>query len=77
MLIEETGSVDRQSHGQLRRSFEVKFTDSTVTSVEHRLRTLSRCYKVIVLDTSRVMKMGIAEEFGAVDGSRRKVLGDS
>ena len=55
----------------------MKFTDSTVTSVEHRLRTLSRCSKVIVLDTSRVMKMGIAEEFGAVDGSRRKVLGDS
>jgi ABC-type multidrug transport system fused ATPase/permease subunit len=33
------------------------------------LRTLSRCYKVIMLDTGKIVKMEIPEELRAVDGS--------
>jgi ABC-type multidrug transport system fused ATPase/permease subunit len=69
VLIEATGSVDRQKRWLVEGVFEVKFRVSTVTSVEHRLRTLSRCYKVIMLDTGKIVKMEIPEELRAVDGS--------
>ena len=46
----------------------MKLTDNTVTSVEHRLRTLSRCFKVIMLDPGKIVKMGVPEELGQSTG---------
>ncbi len=68
LLDESTASIDAESESQFQQALSKLIKDKTVVVIAHRLRTVEKADKIVVLDSGRLMEEGSCEELIAKKG---------
>ena len=58
ILDEATSSVDQKTEEIIQNAVEKEFRDSTVISIAHRIQTVKKCDKIIVMENGHVVEFG-------------------
>lgn len=71
---EATANVDNATDAAIHSAIHEAFADATVIIVAHRLHTVVRCRKVLVMDAGRVVQAGTPRQLLAVPGHFRDLV---
>ena len=71
ILDEATASIDPENEYEIQKAIEVLTKEKTVISIAHKLNTIERADKIIVLDQGRVVQEGTHQELIEQDGLYR------
>ena len=58
ILDEATSSVDQKTEDIISNAVDVMFKDSTVITIAHRINTVKKCQKIIVMNAGEVVEVG-------------------
>jgi ATP-binding cassette subfamily B protein len=73
VLDEATSALDAESEHAVQRAFERLFDGRTTLVIAHRLATVRRADRVVVLDRGRVVEEGRHDELIARSGTYRRL----
>ena len=74
MIFDDSlSAVDTETDAKIRSSLEKKFGSATIILISHRITTLSRADKVLVLDHGRVAQLGTPEELKKQPGLYQQI----
>ncbi|MBE6025707.1 MAG: ABC transporter ATP-binding protein [Clostridiales bacterium] len=74
MIFDDSlSAVDNQTDAKIRASLEERFGTATIIIISHRITTLSRADKVVVLDKGRITEQGTPEELKTSGGIYQKI----
>ena len=74
MIFDDSlSAVDTETDARIRASLEKRFGSATVILISHRITTLSRADRVLVLDHGRVAQLGTPAELVRQDGLYREI----
>jgi ABC-type multidrug transport system fused ATPase/permease subunit len=81
-MDEATASIDRETDRALQQVLKVEFESSTVLTIAHRLDTIVRADKVLVMGAGRVLEVGapaalLADENSAFAAFARELQRES
>ena len=62
ILDEATSSVDQKTEDIISNAVDNMFKDSTVITIAHRINTVKKCEKIIVMNAGEVVEVGKPEE---------------
>ncbi|MDI1435800.1 ABC transporter ATP-binding protein [Polyangium sorediatum] len=68
LLDEATASVDASAEAEIQRAIDELVKKKTVVVIAHRLRTVRRAHRIVVLDKGRVAESGTHDELLVKDG---------
>ena len=71
---EATASVDSETESLIQASIEALIQGRTTIMIAHRLSTLKRANKIIVVDNGSIIEMGTPEELMALKGKYYKLV---
>lgn len=71
---EATASVDSETESQIQSAIEQLIAGRTTLMIAHRLSTLRKANKIIVLDKGKILEMGTPEELLAAKGKYYKLI---
>jgi len=66
-------AVDTETDAKIRRALEERFGTATIIIVSHRITTLSKADKIIVLDKGRIIEQGTHDELKSAGGIYEKI----
>ena len=58
ILDEATSSVDQKTEDLISNAVDAMFKDSTVITIAHRINTVKKCEKIIVMNAGEVVEVG-------------------
>ena len=74
MIFDDSlSAVDTETDAKIRSALEKKFGSATIILISHRITTLSRADKVLVLDHGRVAQLGMPEELKKQPGLYQQI----
>ena len=74
MIFDDSlSAVDTETDAKIRRALEKKFGTATIILISHRITTLSKADRVLVLDHGRVSQFGTPEELRNQPGLYREI----
>ncbi|MDO5436397.1 MAG: ABC transporter ATP-binding protein [Clostridia bacterium] len=74
MIFDDSlSAVDTETDAKIRTALEKRFGSATIILISHRITTLSKADKVLVLDHGRVSQMGTPEELKQQPGLYRQI----
>ena len=74
MIFDDSlSAVDNQTDAKIRAALEERFGTATIIIISHRITTLSRADKVVVLDRGRITEQGTPEELKSAGGIYQKI----
>lgn len=74
MIFDDSlSAVDTETDAKIRRSLEERFGTSSIILISHRITTLSKADKIIVLDRGRIVEEGTHDELKAAGGIYQKI----
>lgn len=74
MIFDDSlSAVDTETDAKIRSALEKKFGSATIILISHRITTLSRADKVLVLDHGRVAQLGTPEELKKQPGLYQQI----
>jgi ABC-type multidrug transport system fused ATPase/permease subunit len=62
VLDEATSSVDQRTEDIISNAVDTMFKDSTVITIAHRINTVKKCQRIIVMNAGEVVEVGNPEE---------------
>ena len=62
ILDEATSSVDQKTEDIISNAVDTMFKESTVITIAHRINTVKKCQKIIVMNAGEVVEVGNPEE---------------
>ena len=74
MIFDDSlSAVDTETDAKIRAALEKRFGSATIILISHRITTLSRADRVLVLDHGRVSQLGTPEELSSQPGLYREI----
>jgi len=74
MIFDDSlSAVDTETDAKIRQALEERFGTATIIIISHRLTTLSRADKIVILDGGRVSEIGTPEELKTSGGIYQKI----
>ncbi|MBQ1256627.1 MAG: ABC transporter ATP-binding protein [Clostridia bacterium] len=74
MIFDDSlSAVDAETDAKIRKSLEARFGSASIILISHRITTLSKADKIIVLDKGRIAEMGTPEELEKAGGLYQKI----
>ena len=74
MIFDDSlSAVDTQTDARIRASLEERFGTATIIIISHRITTLSKADKVVVMDRGRITEQGTPEELKSAGGIYQKI----
>ncbi len=74
MIFDDSlSAVDTETDAKIRAALEKRFGSATIIIISHRITTLSKADKIIVLDKGEIAEMGTPEELKASGGIYSKI----
>ncbi len=73
ILDDSLSAVDNKTDARIRASLEERFGTATIIIISHRITTLSKADKVVVLDKGRIIEQGTPEELKTAGGIYQKI----
>jgi len=74
MIFDDSlSAVDTETDARIRAALEKKFGSATIILISHRITTLSRADRVLVLDRGRVAQLGTPEELKRQPGLYQQI----
>ena len=68
MFDDSLSAVDAETDAKIRRALQARFGRATVILISHRITTLSKADKILVLDHGRIAEQGTHEELRKAGG---------
>jgi ATP-binding cassette subfamily B protein len=65
--------VDTETDAKIRGALEACFGSASIILISHRITTLSKADRILVLDHGRIAEMGTHEELKAAGGIYQKI----
>jgi ATP-binding cassette subfamily C protein CydD len=75
LLDEPTASLDATQEQAISAAIDTLAQGRTLVTIAHRLKTVERADRIVVLDAGRVVQQGTHRELSAVEGPYRRLLG--
>jgi len=66
-------AVDTETDQKIRRALEQRKNHATIMMISHRIATLSKADKIIVLDQGKIVQQGTHEDLIAVEGIYKNI----
>ncbi len=74
MIFDDSlSAVDTETDAKIRASLEERFGSATIIIISHRITTLQKADKILVLDKGRIAEQGTHEELLKMGGIYRKI----
>jgi ABC-type multidrug transport system fused ATPase/permease subunit len=74
MIFDEaTSALDNESEALVQQSLDTLMEGRTVFIVAHRLSTIRRANRIVVMESGRLAQLGTHQELMAVDGPYRNL----
>ncbi len=74
MIFDDSlSAVDTETDAKIRAALESRFGSASIIIISHRITTLSKADKIIVLDKGKVVQEGTHDELKNVDGIYKKI----
>ena len=73
VLDDSLSAVDTETDAKVRRALEERFGSATIILISHRITTLSKADKVIVLDSGRIAEEGTPDELKTAGGIYNRI----
>ena len=74
MIFDDSlSAVDTETDAKIRAALETKFGSASIIIISHRITTLSKADKILVLEKGRIVEQGTHDELVAAGGIYRKI----
>ena len=75
MIFDDSlSAVDAETDAKIRSALEARFGSASIILISHRITTLSKADKVIVLDKGRIAEMGTPDELSKAGGLYQRIF---
>ncbi|CAD8189167.1 unnamed protein product [Paramecium octaurelia] len=62
LIDEATANIDLETEEKIQKAIAIAFRDCTVIAIAHRINTILKCDKILVIDNGQIIESGLTKE---------------